>query len=390
MKAWLAALALTIATAAATLAAQTPPDPRKQLDNARAQAADARQLSAELEARARAAGDEAGRARAAQGAVAARIQVAEADIATAGARLAILVRLQREQERRLAVRQQPIVKLVAALQTMARRPAAAALVQPGTVSDLVHVRAALSTMVPQIAAQTEGLRAEVERARHIRAQASAALASQREGQRQLGLEQRRLAQLETEQRRKSLRFASSARLESERALTLGENTRDLEELVRSLDAEAALRARLASLPGPLPRPARLSENLPPAEATSAQAARLAYRFPVLGRIARGFGEILPSGARSRGVAIAARPGAIVVAPGQGRVTFAGLYRGYGAIAIIDHGDGYVSLLTGLASNIARVGDIVDQGSPLGRAGADAIMVELRLAGEPIDLTTLIG
>ena len=69
----------------------------------------------------------------------------------------------------------------------------------------------------------------------------------------------------------------------------------------------------------------------------------------------------------------------------------GRYRGYGAIVIVDHGDGYVSLVTGLASTSARVGDTVDAGqSARPRAGTDGVTVELRQRGRPVDLTTLIG
>jgi septal ring factor EnvC (AmiA/AmiB activator) len=233
------------------------------------------------------------------------------------------------------------------------------------------------------------LRTEVARARELRAGAATALAQRRASERQQRSEQRQLALLEVQQRRRSAALAGTARLEGERATALGESARNLEELVGKLGAEGSLRDRLASLPGPLPRPAQLTESLPPANAVP-EAAPIAFRLPVLGPIARGFGEALPSGARSRGVEIAARPGAIVVAPAAGQVTFAGLYRGYGAIAIIDHGGGYVSLVTGLGSNLARVGDRVDAGSPLGRAGTSGIGIELRKAGQPIDLTTLIG
>lgn len=386
MKLWFALAALAATTA---LAAQTTADPRARLAAARSEASAARQRSAQLDAEARVAGSEAERARAAQAAVAARIQASEAEIGAAEARLALLARLQREQEQRLAAKQQPIVRLVAALQTMARRPAAAVLVQPGSLDDLVHVRALLAAVRPQIAARTAELREELARARALRADAARTVAALRESRQQAQVEQQRLAQLEIHERRRSAALAGNARLEAERALALGEGSRDLEELVRKLDTQGALRERLASLPGPLPRPARLSEALP-AEARPAQPQRLDYRLPVLGPITRGFGEALASGARSHGVAIAARPGAIVVAPASGRVTFAGLYRGYGGIAIVDHGDGYTSLVTGLASNLARIGDIVDQGSPLGRAGANGVTVELRRAGQAIDFSTLVG
>jgi septal ring factor EnvC (AmiA/AmiB activator) len=374
-------------TAATALAAQD--DPRARLATAQTQANSARTRAAALDAQARAALDQAERARVAQAAVAARIQAAEADIGAAEARLAIVRSLQRRQEQRLAARQQPIVRLVAALETMARRPAAATLLQPGSLNDLVHVRAVLSTVTPRIAAQTAGLRAEVARSATLRRQAATAVADLREGQRRGRIEQQQLVRLEIDQRRRSAALAGSARLEAERALTLGEQARDLEDLVRRLGTEGTVRERLASLPGPLPRPARLTDALP-VEAAAAAPQRLSYRLPVLGPVVRGFGEALPSGFRSTSVAIAARPGAIVVAPAAGRVTFAGLYRGYGGIAIVDHGDGRMSIVTGLASNIARIGDTVTEGSPLGRAGREGVTVELRRDGKPVNPAILVG
>lgn len=386
MKALIGIGALAAATA---LAAQGAADPRARLAQAQAEAQQARSRSGRMEAASRSAMDEAERARAAQAAVAARIQASEADIAAAEARLAIVRTLQRAQERRLAAREQPIAHLVAALETMARRPAAATLVQPGSLNDLIHVRAVLSSMAPRIAEQTAALRAELARARALRQQAATALASLRESQRANRLEQQRLARLEIEQRRRSAALAVGARAEAERALGLGENARDLEDLVRKLGAQDSLRDRLASLPGPLPRPARLTETLPAASAP-APPPRVAFRLPVLGPVVRGFGETLPSGVRSRGISIAACPGALVVAPAAGRVTFAGSYRDYGAIAILDHGDGFASLVTGLASASARIGDTVEQGSPLGRAGARGVTVELRKGGQPVDLAAFIG
>jgi murein hydrolase activator len=387
MRGW---IAFGAALAAATmLAAQAAPDPRVRLARAAAELADARQRSARLEAQSRGARDEAERARLAQAAVAARLQSAEALILAAEARFALAQGLLRLQERRLAERQQPAVQLVAALQTMARRPVAAALVQPGSLTDLVHVRALLATVGPRIAAQTAGLRGELERTRRLRGEAARALTAVREGRDQARVEQLRLARLEADQRRRSTALAGAARLEQTRAESIAAGTRDLDALVRALAREGILRDRLASLPGPSPRPSRLSDTLP-VQASGAEPSQPDFRFPVLGPIARGFGESLPSGARSRGVAIAARVGALVVAPAAGRITYAGLFRGYGAIAIIDHGDGYTSLITGLATNHARVGDTVAQGSPLGRAGPGGIGIELRRAGQPVDFTTLVG
>jgi len=75
-----------------------------------------------------------------------------------------------------------------------------------------------------------------------------------------------------------------------------------------------------------------------------------------------------------------------VAPGNGRVVFAGPYRGYGAIVILDHGDGWTSLVTGLLQLDVRVGDEVIAGSPIGMAGAGrpVVSLEVRRQGEPVN------
>ena len=120
------------------------------LKAARLQSDQARERSERLESQATAARDEADQARRRAAAMAARIQQAEADIQAAQARIAIIARLQRAQAERLAARQEPVVRLTAALQMMARRPLALALVQPGSVSDAVHMRAVLGQVLPVI------------------------------------------------------------------------------------------------------------------------------------------------------------------------------------------------------------------------------------------------
>lgn len=386
MRVWLGLLVLTGATA---VGAQMLPDAAKRANLAKAQTQQAQSQAGALEGQVRRALGEAERARAAQAALAGRIQLIEAEAEGARAQLALLRQRQRAQERRLAERQQPIVRLMAALQTMARRPPAAALVQPGSLADAVHVRAVLGTVTPQIAKQTAGLRAETEHARKLEQQAASLVRLLREKREQGQVEQQRLAAIEVSRRRNASALAATARAEIERADQLAARAATLEHLVRQLGYDTRIRDRLASLPGPLPRPARLSATLP-SETVQAADARPVYRSPVFGPIIRGFGEVLPSGTRSRGVTVAARPGALVAAPGAGRISFAGVYRGYGGIAIIDHGGGYVSLITGLAAQIARTGDTVALGGPVGRAGPNGVAVELRKDGQALDLSQFVA
>ncbi|GAA0636510.1 hypothetical protein GCM10009424_08280 [Sphingomonas ursincola] len=366
---------------------------RTALARALADAKAAARRSATLEKQADSAVAEADQARAEARVVASRVQQAEAEIAAAEARVKIIATLQRAQRARLAARQQPLARLTAALQSMARRPTMLALVQPGSIDDLVRVRAVLATTLPRVEAETAALRKDIARSRDLARQANRAAALQREGRQQLAYRRAELVRLEARARNRSRELASTSRLEEERALGLSERARDLDSLVGDLEASAALRQQLAALEGPVLRPPRpqaseVIENAP----APASNARPAYRLPAAGAIVTGFGEVAATGVRSRGLTLATRPGAQLIAPADGRIAFAGAYRGFGQIVIIEHVGGWTSLITGLARTKLKVGERIAQGDPLGRAADNRprITVELRRNGRPIDIAALLS
>lgn len=363
------------------------------LKAARVQAQEARDRAQRLDGQASAAREEAERARRRAAAMAARIQEAEADIQMAQARLAIIARLQRAQAARLAERQEPVVKLTAALQMMARRPLALALVQPGSISDAVHMRAMLGAVLPVIRARTAGLRAELDRSRALRATAEQATDALTDSRMKLAQRQSDLRGLEARKRVASRQLRADAGLEEDRALALGERARDIVDLMDQLEQAGDLRDRLAALSGPVLRPARPDQaGAPRSERATRAMGPPPYRLPAIGQLVTGMGEVSASGVRSRGLTLATQANAQVVAPTAGRVAFAGPYRGYGQILIIDHGQGWTTLLTGLHRLSVDVGETVRQGDPLGVVGAGrpTLTVELRRNGRPIDIVPLVG
>lgn len=375
-------------TAATTLAQE-----QQALKAARRQSDDARDRAARLAQQATAARDAAEQARRRAAAVAARIQQAEADIQAAQARIAIIARLQRAQAARLAAKQEPVVRLTAALQMIARRPLALALVQPGSVSDAVHLRAVLGQVLPVIEQRTAGLRAELARSRALRATAQQAADALDQAQRDRKAQQVELAALEAQKRLAARDYRANAGLESERALALGERARDIVDLMDRLEQAGDLRERLARLSGPLPRPARPDQaGAAPAEADTRPSGPPPYRLPVVGQLVTGMGEVNDSGVRARGLTLVTQPGAQAIAPTAGRIAFAGPYRDYGQILIIDHGGGWTTLITGLHRLTTRVGDAVRQGDPVGVTGGrrSNITVELRRNGRPVDIVPLVG
>lgn len=369
------------------------PEQRRALLAARRQATIARARSERLEAQAKQATQDADRASRWVAALAARIQESEADIQAASARVALVARLQRIQNARLAERQQPIVRLTAALQMLARRPTALALVQPGSISDAVHMRAVLATIQPVIRARTADLRQELVRSRQLRQAAELAEKSLRDGRTRLATQQADLRKLEASKRLASRDYASGATLEADRALAMGERARDIVDLMDRLEVAGDVRARLETLDGPVLRPADPTRAaMPAADRQAVAGGRIAYRLPVVGTLVTGMGEISDSGVRARGITVATQPGAQIVAPSAGRVAFADHYRGYGRIVILDHGKGWTTLITGLNRLSVGVGVTVAQGDPLGTAApaSPSVTVELRQNGKPVDILPMAG
>jgi len=179
----------------------------------------------------------------------------------------------------------------------------------------------------------------------------------------------------------------NASRENDHALALAEQTRDLAALMQQLGREGQMRDLLAALPGPVQRPDHPGAVLMVEDADPLQreAQHLAWILPVAGRVTTGFGEQGTTGA-AQGLTIAPVPSAQIIAPAAGRVAFAGPYRGYGQIVIVEHDGGWTSLITGMGRIDVGVGDKVVQGSPLGIAAParPQVTVELRKDGAPIN------
>ena len=357
----------------------------------------AEQRSQRLEAEAARATVAADRAAREAAALAARVQQAEAGIAAAEVRMALADRERAALRETLGREQGPLVRLTAALQLFSRRPVGLSLLRPGSVRDIVYTRALLASAVPAVELRTAGLRERLARSRELRLAATRAAEDLRREQASLAEGRRELAARESRQRLASREAQGSAALEAQRALTFAEEARDLDELMGEIDRAGGLRRRLAALPGPVLRPSQpalaRSAPAPVPGASPEQAARppAPYILPVAGRTVAGFGAPSAAGA-SAGLTLAPRGGAQVVAPAAGRVAFAGPYRGYGRIVILEHRGAWTSLVTGLARVDVRVGEDLVGGAPLGVAGAGGprVTLELRRGGEPVNPLQFVG
>lgn len=111
-------------------------------------------------------------------------------------------------------------------------------------------------------------------------------------------------------------------------------------------------------------------------------------FPARGKVVARYGQANDLGVVNKGITIATRQGAQVVAPYDGQVAFAGPFRGYGLLLIIEHSEGYHTLLAGMTRIDATVGQRLLAGEPVGTMGQDeakpGLYVELRRNGQPVN------
>lgn len=330
-------------------------------------AATAQRRAQMLEERADRIADPARRAELREAAVAARVAAAEGDLAGLQARAAAIKARLATQRRLLAAREAPVARLLATLTTLTRRPAVVALAQPGSVADLVHARAVTTAVMPVLRARSEELRRAVANGRALQASADAAE------------DRLRTARGRLVEAREQLAAVTGG--DDERALAMEEAVRDTAERLSTIGGEQAVLADVMAL------------ALPAMPLASAGVATPAYRLPVRGRLVTGLGEISGNGVRARGLTLAVPAAAAIVAPAGGRVRFAGPFRSFGRIVIVDHGAGWTSLIAGLGSVAVESGASVKAGAPLGAApkvdGA-RVTVELRRRGRPVDIAQLVG
>ena len=131
---------------------------------------------------------------------------------------------------------------------------------------------------------------------------------------------------------------------------MARQAKTLRGLLKRLRAERRGKEEAAAPPSPA------AAKPPPGQ--SIKQARGTLPFPAVGRLVGLYGQASASGLTRKGIVIETRAGAQVGAPHGGRVVFAGRFRGYGQLLIIEHGEGYHSLLAGLARIDNTIGQLV--------------------------------
>jgi len=269
-----------------------------------------------------------------------------------------------------------LASTLATLQRFARMPPEVMLLRQDDPVVLVRTGLQLRQLLPALQERTERLSATLRDLKALRRQLESRKAEVEKQRRKLRTQQTSLSGLMSERQRLLEQSQRQQTAEQRKAAQLAERADDLRALLKKLEAMDAQREKKTPSAAAVLTPVAL-----PAAALK--------RLPARGKSLVKFGQTDRFGEVSRGMTLATRPGSAVVAVAPGTVAFAGPFRGYGRLLILEHAGNYHTVNAGLETLSVAVGQRVAAGEPLGTMGesgdhAGELYFEVRHGGDPVD------
>lgn len=291
-----------------------------------------------------------------------------------------------------------LAEVLAALQRMGRNPPPALLISPEDALGSVRSAILLGAVVPGIRGETEKLAADLVELADLRKAGQTERDTLLVNMQSRQEEERRMDMLLVENDKLSRRNAAELDEERKRSEELAGKASSLEGLIDSLENEiTSVREAMEEARAEEERQRQLTEEqrqkikelaesglpdknrIAPAILFSELKGKL--ELPAAGDVLRRFGDPDGTGHAAKGLVVAASPGALVTAPADGLVVFAGQFRSYGQMIILNMGDGYHVVLSGMDHVDTRQGKFVLSGEPLATMGEKRVASATALALE---------
>ncbi|MFK4386575.1 septal ring factor EnvC (AmiA/AmiB activator) [Bradyrhizobium sp. USDA 223] len=406
-------------TVAPPQTAAVSPDAIKQreqeLEAARARQRSAEEAQAKLKAEITALGQDRTQLNQQLIDTAANVRAVETKIDEAEARLRTLNGREQQMRASLDSRRADIVEVLAALQRAGRRTPPALLVRPEDALQSLRTAMLLGAVVPELRGRAEKIASELGELVALRktiATERDQLASDRDKVRS---DQTRLTALIEERQRQQSAREKDLDAESARAIALSRQVGDLQGLIAKMEQDLQTAARAAEKAAEAARQAEAKEaKLAAASAKQGPgafkdksrttpaiafaSARGLLPLPVNGNKIRDFGGSDGVGGVQKGISLATKPSAQVTTPCDGWVVYAGPFRSYGQLLILNAGGGYHVLIAGMERISVNIGQFVLTGEPVATMGSTSqvasilatnasqpvLYVEFRKDGTPID------
>ena len=304
--------------------------------------------------------------------------------------------------RSLGSRRAVIAEVLAALQRLGRRPPPALLVSPEDALQSVRAAILLGAVLPDMKTEVDTLVADLAELVRVRSE----IASEREALGRdlaaLSQERTRMTVLVQERQRKQADTEKALDAERGKAVQLARQAENLKDLIGKMELEIAAAARAAAAAqkpsDPKQSLAALNDPGRLSPAVAFASAKGTLPLPIGGIRIREFGALDGLGGTEKGLSVASRAAAQVTAPCDGWVVYAGPFRSYGQLLILNAGGGYHVLLAGMERISVDLGQFVLTGEPVAVMGGGpqsaaaiatgssqpVLYIEFRKDGTPVD------
>lgn len=380
-------LAPVVAPVAARSGADAGSD-EEQLRRVQGQIEDAAARSEAYDREVRQLGDETRSLRRRLVGLTARVLEKEAAVEEAEANLAVLEDREIAAQSLFEARSEALVETVAALQILQKNPPPALLVKPDDALEAARASILLAELAPALKEQADALAFKLTELRLIRSAVEDQRTTLMRADRELARERKGLEKSLAKRQKAWAAVSVRADEERQRLAKLAQTASTLEQLLANLNAIVPTFPRQKPDPKQFAsRSAETSRTLVPRpkqrgkkgssgglatsdglEIALMSKARGYLRPPALGRVVSAFDRPDGVNGHTKGVQIATQPGAQVIAPFDGEIVFAGPYLSYGQLLIIEAGEGYHLLLSGMSRIDGVVGQRLLAGEPIGLMG----------------------
>jgi septal ring factor EnvC (AmiA/AmiB activator) len=328
-----------------------------------------------------------------------RIRDIERKIAAIEAKLKPLDADEARVRQSLDARRATIAEVLAIMQRMGLHPPPALMVSPEDALQSVRSAMLLGAVLPQMRECMAALARDLGELVRLRKEIAAERDKLKTEVASIETDRTRMAALVGERQKQQAEREASLAAERSRAVELARQADSLQDLIAKLEAgldKESRAARQANRPDASSTPGRDPGRLAPA--VNFASLKRHVQLPVNGVKIRDFGTPDSTGGAERGLSIATRAGAQVTAPADAWVVYAGPFRSYGQLLILNAGGGYHLLLAGMERISVDLGQFVLAGEPVAVMGSGShiaailatgssqpvLYIEFRKDGAPID------
>ncbi len=294
-----------------------------------------------------------------------------------------------------------IGEVLAALQRIGRRPPPALIASPEDALQAVRTAMVLGAVLPDMRVKVDALAADLTELLNLRKTITAERDRLKSEIAALDKDRARTTALVEERQKQQAEREKALAAERSRAAELARQSGDLKELIAKLEAgldPAVREAREAARSDGRPALSAYRDPGRLAPAIAFASLRGQVPMPVNGVKLRNFGSPDGNGGTERGLTVATRAAAQVTAPADGWVVYAGPFRSYGQLLILNAGGGYHILLAGMDRISVDLGQFVLAGEPVAAMGSGShiaailasgssqpvLYIEFRKNGTPVD------